>query len=288
MKLVSFYQNGKPTLGILEENGVIPVVTAAEAASSSAPRTMEEAITGGQVALSQLQALLATKPTVLSLDAITYAPCVASPEKILCVGLNYAAHSAECKADLPTVPVIFSKFNNTLAAHQEQIPIPPCTSKVDYEAELVVIIGKTANNVSKEKALDYVFGYTAGNDLSARDLQMRTPQWLLGKTCDHFAPTGPCVVTADSLNPAKLEISSRVNGEIRQHSNTSDMIFDCATVISYLSQHLTLKPGDLIFTGTPSGVILGYPEAKQVWLKAGDEVVIEIEGIGRLVNKLSE
>ena len=286
MKLVSFYQNGQATLGIQEENGIIPVAITAAAASLAAPQTLEEAIAGGPEALSQLQALLPTKPAVLSFDSITYAPCVASPEKILCVGLNYAAHSAECNADLPTVPVIFSKFNNTLAAHQEAIPLPPCTSKVDYEAELVIIIGKTASNVSKENALDYVFGYTAGNDLSARDLQKRTPQWLLGKTCDHFAPTGPCVVTADSLNPAKLEISSRVNGEIRQHSNTSDMIFDCATVISYLSQHLTLQPGDLIFTGTPSGVILGYPEEKQIWLKAGDEVVIEIEGIGRLVNKL--
>ena len=286
MKLVSFYQNGQATLGIQQENGIIPVATAAAAASLAAPQTLEEAIAGGPNALSQLQALLATKPAVLPFEAITYAPCVASPEKILCVGLNYAAHSAECNADLPTVPVIFSKFNNTLAAHQEAIPLPPCTSKVDYEAELVIIIGKTASNVSKENALDYVFGYTAGNDLSARDLQKRTPQWLLGKTCDHFAPTGPCVVTADSLNPTNLEISSRVNGEIRQHSNTSDMIFDCATIISYLSQHMTLKPGDLIFTGTPSGVILGYPEEKQIWLKAGDEVVIEIEGIGRLVNKL--
>ncbi len=288
MKLVSFYQNGQATLGIQQENGIIPVATAAAAASLAAPQTLEEAIAGGQKALSQLQALLPTKPAVLSFDSIMYAPCVASPEKILCVGLNYAAHSAECKADLPTVPVIFSKFNNTLAAHQEAIPLPPCTSKVDYEAELVIIIGKTASNVSKENALDYVFGYTAGNDLSARDLQKRTPQWLLGKTCDHFAPTGPCVVTADSLNPTNLEISSRVNGEIRQHSNTSDMIFDCPTIISYLSQHMTLKQGDLIFTGTPSGVILGYPEEKQVWLKAGDEVVIEIEGIGRLVNKLSK
>lgn len=286
MKLVSFYQNGQATLGIQQENGIIPVATAAAAASLAAPQTLEEAIAGGPNALSQLQALLATKPAVLPFEAITYAPCVASPEKILCVGLNYAAHSAECNADLPTVPVIFSKFNNTLAAHQEAIPLPPCTSKVDYEAELVIIIGKTASNVSKENALDYVFGYTAGNDLSARDLQKRTPQWLLGKTCDHFAPTGPCVVTADSLNPTNLEISSRVNGEIRQHSNTSDMIFDCATIISYLSQHMTLKPGDLIFTGTPSGVILGYPEEKQIWLKAGDEVVIEIESIGRLVNKL--
>lgn len=286
MKLVSFYQNGQATLGIQQENGIIPVATAAAAASLAAPQTLEEAIAGGPEALSQLQALLPTTPAVLSFDSITYAPCVASPEKILCVGLNYAAHSAECNADLPTVPVIFSKFNNTLAAHQEDIPLPPCTAKVDYEAELVIIIGKTASNVSKENALDYVFGYTAGNDLSARDLQKRTPQWLLGKTCDHFAPTGPCVVTADSLNPTKLEISSRVNGEIRQHSNTSDMIFDCATIISYLSQHMTLKPGDLIFTGTPSGVILGYPEEKQIWLKAGDEVVIEIEGIGRLVNKL--
>ena len=131
-----------------------------------------------------------------------------------------------------------------------------------------------------------MFGYTVGNDLSARDLQFRTGQWLLGKTCDQFAPTGPYLVTADELDPTNLDIELKVNGEVKQSANTRDMIFDCATIVSYLSQHMTLKPGDIIFSGTPDGVILGYPEEQRVWLKSGDEVQVTIENIGTLTNIL--
>lgn len=164
--------------------------------------------------------------------------------------------------------------------------MPESAEKFDYEAELVIIIGKEARNVSKEEALSYVFGYTIGNDFSARDLQMRTGQWLLGKTCDGFAPIGPYITTADEINPNNLKVQCKVNNEIRQSANTRDMIFDCATIISYVSKHMTLKPGDIIFTGTPSGVILGYPEDKQSWLKSGDEIKINIENLGTLVNVL--
>lgn len=142
--------------------------------------------------------------------------------------------------------------------------------------------------VDKEDALDYVFGYTIGNDFSARDLQMRTPQWLIGKTFDGFAPLGPYIVPAAEANPAHFHVQSFVNGELRQDSNTNDLIFDCATIVSYLSQYMTLKPGDVIFTGTPSGVILGYPEDQQVWLKAGDTVTVKIDGIGELTNTLTK
>jgi 2-keto-4-pentenoate hydratase/2-oxohepta-3-ene-1,7-dioic acid hydratase in catechol pathway len=149
--------------------------------------------------------------------------------------------------------------------------------------ELVVVMGKTARDVPKEKALDYVFGYCVGNDFSARDLQFKTPQLMLGKTSDGFGPIGPWLVTADQIpNVQKVGLQTRVNGELRQNSNTDDMIFDVATIISYTSQVWTLKPGDIFFTGTPEGVILGKPEAEQVWLKAGDVVVTSIEGLGDL------
>ena len=190
--------------------------------------------------------------------------------------------------EVPGYPLLFSKFNNSLAAHQETIPIPQDAVKIDYEAELVIVIGKTARNVPEEEALSYVFGYTIGNDLSARDLQFRTSQWLLGKSLDKFAPIGPGVVTADELgDPHSLNMECRVNGEIRQAANTKSMIFNCAQIISYASRYMTLKPGDLIFSGTPEGVILGYPEEEQVWLKPGDEITITIDKIGTLINVLS-
>ncbi|MFJ8064727.1 fumarylacetoacetate hydrolase family protein [Psychrobacillus sp. NPDC096426] len=158
--------------------------------------------------------------------------------------------------------------------------------RVDYEAELVLIIGKEAKNVSKEDALSYVFGYTVGNDLSARSLQFLSGQWLLGKSLDHFAPIGPYLVTSDEIDPYNLAIECKVNGEVRQSANTKDMIFDCSTIISYVSKHITLKPGDVIFTDTPQRVVIGYPEDEQVWLKSGDKVEVSIEKIGTLINTL--
>jgi len=224
----------------------------------------------------------------LSIDTVRFAPAVLNPEKILCIGLNYAAHAKESKLPIPDYPTLFSKFNNALNAHKEPIVLPDTAYKYDYEVELVIVIGKTAHMIDKEDALDYVFGYTIGNDFSARDLQMRTPQWLIGKTFDGFAPLGPYIVPAAEADPAHFHVQSFVNGELRQDSNTNDLIFDCATIVSYLSQYMTLKPGDVIFTGTPSGVILGYPEDQQVWLKAGDTVTVKIDGIGELTNTLTK
>ena len=279
MKLVNFKAGNETRLGILQAEGVLDV----QAADKTAPGTMEELIAAGAAGLEQLAKL--TGP-LLPEAALVYAPSVTCPEKILCVGLNYKSHRDECAIDIPEFPVLFSKFNNALAAHNQTIQLPKTAMKFDYEAELVIIIGKTAVDVTPQTALEYVFGYTAGNDLSARDLQFRTSQWLLGKSCDHFAPIGPCVVTANEIDPHNLAIQCTVNGEVRQAANTGDMIFDCATVISYLSRHMTLQPGDLIFSGTPGGVILGYPEERQQWLKAGDMVCVSIEKIGALSNTL--
>jgi 2-keto-4-pentenoate hydratase/2-oxohepta-3-ene-1,7-dioic acid hydratase in catechol pathway len=219
-------------------------------------------------------------------DQIVFGPCVTRPSKIICIGLNYRKHAEETNAPIPKYPILFNKFSNTLTGHDSSIPLPNrVTNQVDYEAELVIVIGKKTKYITTEHALEHVFGYCNVNDLSARDLQMRTPQWLLGKTCDKFSPLGPYLVTADEVvDPNQLNIQCKVNGEVRQSSNTSDMIFRCDEIISYISQHMTLYPGDIILTGTPEGVMLGYPENKRVYLKDGDQVSIEIEGLGTLTN----
>lgn len=286
MKLLSFKSGNEVRLGIKVERGIVDVKKAAASRGLAVPTTMEEAIAAGREGLARLAELVEGEGETIPEEEVVFAPCVANPEKILCVGLNYMDHARELKAAIPETPVLFSKFNNALAAHKQVIKLPETAEKFDYEAELVIIIGREARRVSKEEAPAYIFGYTAGNDLTARDLQSRTHQWLLGKTCDGFAPIGPYVVTADEIDPGHLSISCEVNGTVRQSSNTSNLIFDCATIVSYASQYMTLKPGDIIFTGTPGGVMSGYPPEKQVWLKPGDEVKVTIEKIGTLVNRM--
>jgi 2-keto-4-pentenoate hydratase/2-oxohepta-3-ene-1,7-dioic acid hydratase in catechol pathway len=289
MKLLNFYIEGKLKLGVKTADGVLDVDMASKRLNIAVPLSMGDLIADSDEGIAALSRLieLSTDPALfIDEKGIIYAPAATQPEKILCIGLNYARHMDECKLEDPGFPVVFSKFNNSLAAHKENIKLPYNANQFDYEVELVIVIGKTASNVTKEDALDHVFGYTIGNDLSARDLQFRTHQWLLGKTCDGFAPIGPYIVTADEISPNNLDISCMINGETRQHANTGDMIFSCASIISYLSSYMTLKPGDVIFTGTPSGVVLGYPEESRTWLKSGDVIVMEIENIGRLQNTL--
>lgn len=286
MKFVNFKVGEEIRLGIKTEQGIIDVLETANQYSLEVPLTIEQVMSNAEQSLRQLGQLVKISGQVIPEDKVTFCPCITKPEKIICIGLNYVSHGEECNLALPASPLVFSKFNNALAAHNQMISLPQTAEKFDYEAELVMVIGKEAANVSKEEALSYVFGYTVGNDLSARDLQLRTSQWLLGKTCDHFAPIGPYLVTADEVDPNNLAIKCTVNGEVRQDANTRDMIFNCSTLVSYLSQHMTLKPGDIIFSGTPSGVMLGYPEEQQQWLKSGDQVVVSIEKIGVLVNTL--
>lgn len=286
MKLVNFKSCNEIFLGIKVDSGIIDVKKAGNKFCMDVPETMEMVIKGGEAAISKLKELAEMENDFICGDDLIYAPPVTNPEKILCVGLNYMSHGAECKMELPASPVLFSKFNNALAAHNQEVFLPKSAFKYDYEAELVIVIGKEAANVSEEEALNYVFGYTAGNDLSARDLQFVSGQWLLGKTCDGFAPIGPCIVTSDEINPCNLHIKCEVNGEIRQNANTSDMIFNCAAIVSYASKYMTLKPGDIIFSGTPSGVMLGYPEEEKNWLKGNDKVTVYIEKIGSLVTLL--
>ena len=286
LKFVNFQLNSQIRLGVKVKNGIMDIAQVSDAYSLGVPKTIEQIIAAGKSVTEKLQKYAESTSFLIDEDNIVYAPCVTNPEKIICIGLNYLDHANESKMEIPLSPVVFSKFSNALAGNKQEILLPINAKQFDYEAELVIVIGKTAESVSRENAMSYIFGYTIGNDLSARDLQFRTGQWLLGKTCDGFAPIGPYLVTADEVNPSDLEISCRVNGELRQQGNTKNMIFDCAYIVSYLSQHMTLKPGDIIFTGTPAGVILGYPEGKRVWLKSGDEVSVSIEKIGTLINKL--
>ena len=286
LKFVNFQLNSQIRLGVKVKNGIMDIAQVSDAYSLGVPKTIEQIIAAGKSVTEKLQKYVESTSFLIDEDNIVYAPCVTNPEKIICIGLNYLDHANESKMEIPLSPVVFSKFSNALAGNKQEILLPINAKQFDYEAELVIVIGKTAESVSRENAMSYIFGYTIGNDLSARDLQFRTGQWLLGKTCNGFAPIGPYLVTADEVNPSDLEISCRVNGELRQQGNTKNMIFDCAYIVSYLSHHMTLKPGDIIFTGTPAGVILGYPEEKRVWLKSGDEVSVSIEKIGTLINKL--
>ncbi len=286
LKFVNFQLNNQIRLGVKVKNGIMDIAQVSDAYSLGVPKTIEQIIAAGKSVSEKLQKYAESTSFLIDEDNIVYAPCVTNPEKIICIGLNYLDHANESKMEIPLSPVVFSKFSNALAGNKQEILLPINAKQFDYEAELVIVIGKTAESVSRENAMSYIFGYTIGNDLSARDLQFRTGQWLLGKTCNGFAPIGPYLVTADEVNPSDLEISCRVNGELRQQGNTKNMIFDCAYIVSYLSHHMTLKPGDIIFTGTPAGVILGYPEGKRVWLKSGDEVSVSIEKIGTLINKL--
>ena len=280
MILLSYCKGKKILVGVKTQKGILEL--------KDKP---EKVFNKGLKALPKIQTFvekaLAEKGTQYLNEAdLQLAPAVPQPGKILCVGLNYSRHAAESGMAEPKKPVLFSKFNNSLAAHAEDISIKKL-EQVDYEAELVVVIGKTAKNVSVKNALKYVLGYCNANDLSERALQFVSGQWLLGKTLDKFLPLGPYLVTSDEVSdPQNLSIKGWLNGELRQNSSTADMIFSVAEVISYASRYMTLQPGDIISTGTPEGVVFGMKE--KVWMKPGDEYTVEISGLGRLSNRVVE
>ena len=290
MIFLTFQTDTGLALGVKTEKGVIDVKAAARTLNADVPDTPTAFYAQGLDALPALETFIAVLPEtgawLLDEASLVYGPCVPTPQKILCVGLNYRRHAAESGAKVPDVPVFFSKFNNALAAHGETIPIPRGVVEIDYEVELAVVIGKPARSIAEGAALDYVLGYCTANDVSARELQMRTSQWLLGKTPDKFCPLGPYLVTADEVgDPQTLSTKSWLNGELRQNSTTADMVFSVAQIISYASLTMTLLPGDVILTGTPEGVILGMKE--KVWMRAGDEITVEVEKLGKLTNWLT-
>ena len=223
---------------------------------------------------------------VPSCDPYWFAP-VPRPGKLICIGLNYKDHAAESRMAIPEKPVVFSKFSSAVIAPGEPVVLPQQSKQVDYEAELAVVIGRRARNVSADRAYDYVLGYTALNDVSARDFQFGDGQWQRGKSCDTFAPMGQTIVTTDAIpDPHKLSIKLTLNGETMQDSNTDQMIFGVPRLIEFLSETITLEPGDVIATGTPSGV--GFARKPPVFLKAGDQMEVLIEGMGGLGNPVVE
>ena len=283
MKLINMIVDGKPRLGILTEKGVVDASTVRP--GSEIPCTMMEAIRMGRenaLPLLQMAENLATH--YLDESTITYAPAVDAPSKILCAGVNYRAHIEETRGSFEPagVPTIFAKFNNTLAPHRGKVIRCRSSKKHDYEAEIAVIISKRASYITLDQADEHIFGYTLANDISARDLQKATSQWVPGKTCDTFCPLGPCIVTADALDFDKMHITGYKNGELRQEGWSADMIHNIPALVTFLSGCCTLEPGDVILTGTPSGVILGRPEDQQDWLQPGDVLTVREDTIGEL------
>jgi 2-keto-4-pentenoate hydratase/2-oxohepta-3-ene-1,7-dioic acid hydratase in catechol pathway len=285
--------DGSETLGVkLDNDAVIDVRKARQLLGITAPLTLEELLKEGNASglnklIAAAQTSRSAKGAVVKESSITFGRLFRNPGKIVCIGLNYRAHVQETSEKLPSVPILFNKYNNALAAHNCTIELPPrdVAYKFDYETELLIVIGKKARRVSEAEALSYVAGYCTAHDFSARDLQLETPsgQWMIGKTLDNFGPIGPYFVSADVVgDPNNLKIETHVNGEERQSSNTSFMIFNPQKLIAYITKMWTLEPGDIIWSGTPQGVILGYPKEKQVWLKAGDEIVSTIEKLGTL------
>lgn len=281
MKFANFTHDGRVYCGIVS-GGELVALTGDDGRAAS----LEELLPLGHQDQQALAVEMSSSSSVRVKESeASFLPCILHPGKIVCVGLNYRTHARETGMPIPETPVLFSKFSDTVAAHRQAIPVPTGATQIDYEGELGIMIGRETLGAGLDDALDGVFGYFVANDVSARDLQLRTSQWLLGKTCEAFCPVGPYVVTADEVkNPDALDLETRVNGEVRQRSSTSDMIFGCRQLVSYISQYIRLRPGDIILTGTPSGVILGRPEAERSWLRRGDVVSITISGLGTLTN----
>lgn len=275
MKLCNIKVDGAVHLAIVTPRGVV------DASAAGYAPDMDAVIAGADMA--QLAAIAADEslPVVEKPD---YANVINRVGKIVCVGMNYRDHAASIDLKSGEKPTLFSKYADTLVPCGAAVTLPPWEESYDYEAELVIVIGRRAWGVGEDEAMDYVFGYTCGNDFSCRAPQKRTSQWLCGKTMPGFGPCGPAIVTADSFDPAAgKRIKSYVNGEQRQNGSTADMTHPCVEIISYASHYMALEPGDLIFTGTPSGVAL-EKDKKLPWLKPGDRVDVEIEDIGVLTN----
>jgi 2-keto-4-pentenoate hydratase/2-oxohepta-3-ene-1,7-dioic acid hydratase in catechol pathway len=243
----------------------------------------ESFIAAGEKALASARAAIGKQSSV-PLSSVQLLSPLLHPPRIFCVGLNYLDHATESKMVVQAVPTIFMKLPSAITGPDSDIVLPSNSTQPDYEAELAVVIGRTARNITRDNWRECVFGYTILNDVSARDVQLSTSQWTLGKSFPTFCPIGPCVVTADELtNPHSLDVRLTIDGETLQQANTRDLIFDIPAVLGYISAIVPLQPGDIVSTGTPHGVGLGRTPPR--WMRPGEEVVIEIGGIGRLVNK---
>lgn len=271
MRLVSYDAGEGPQAGRITEGGVVALGDPGEGGLAALVR-------GGL-------ALVAENGPALPLDDVRLLAPIADPQKIICIGLNYRAHAEEAGLEAPERPTFFAKFANALAAPGAEVALPAASQKVDYEAEVAFVIGDRAKDVAEEDALDHVAGYTLLNDLSARDLQFATPQWMPGKVFDGSAPCGPALVTPDEAGPHDaIELSLTLNGEEMQSSSTADLIHSVPALVASLSALMTLEPGDIVSTGTPAGV--GSLREPRVWLKPGDEVVVRSPQLGVLATTL--
>lgn len=277
-------------LGVECAQGVLDVTATAALLGLPAPADIDDLLQNGRgrELLAIIDAAMA-RPSIaryVAAQDMSFAPLVTRPEKIVCIGFNYRKHAEETGTAIPKAPPIFAKFNNALNRHEGEIKLPTAIDdQFDYETELVIVFGRECRNVTEAQALDHVAGYATGNDFSARRQQMATSQFTAGKTADGFAPVGPWLAPRSRIpDPNALRLTTRVNGQVRQDWTTADMIFNCRQLIAHVSSVMTLKPGDIMFTGTPQGVILGEktPAADRRWLRAGDEVVSELEGLGAL------
>lgn len=275
MRFVTFHHNNHTHPGVVSGDKAVSL-------SSAGFPSVLAIIEGGPEALKRVKKAMETAPSYPLADVKLLAP-IPRPTKIICIGLNYRDHAIESKMEIPKTPTVFSKYPSCAIGKGESIVLPKNSEKPDYEGELALVIGKNGRHVPEERWRDYVFGYMNLNDVSARDFQMATSQWMIGKTFDTFAPMGPYLVTDDEVaDPHNLDISLTINGETLQHSNTKELIFRIPDLIAYLSSVFTLEPGDVISTGTPSGVGFSYKPPR--WLKPGDTVVVKVEGLGELSN----
>jgi acylpyruvate hydrolase len=284
MKLMMFEKAGHPALGAVDGTSVIDLA----AVDAGLPKDLAALIAAGPAALAAAKAAAAKAPSSAKLALASVKPLmpVAHSKKMICVGLNYALHAKEGGHAIPTYPSFFLRVWSSMLPAGAPVIRPKCSIQLDYECELTIVIGKGGRHISEANALDHVFGYTLFNDVSVRDFQRKTTQWTPGKNFDGTGPLGPHIVTADELpaGASGLRIMTRVNGETMQDSNTSDMIFSTARTIALLSEFMTLEPGDLIATGTPSGV--AHARKPPAWMKAGDVVEVEVEKIGILRNPI--
>jgi 2-keto-4-pentenoate hydratase/2-oxohepta-3-ene-1,7-dioic acid hydratase in catechol pathway len=276
MRFVTFEQNELgPRPGVLLGDIVADI-------SGAGFKDIVEVIQGGAEALDRVQRWV-SGATTLPLKSVRLHAPIPRPPKLICVGLNYRDHAEESKMEIPKVPTIFSKFSSCVIGPGDQIVLPKNSAQPDYEAEFAFVIGKRGRHVVGDAWREYVFGYTNLNDVSARDFQMATTQWLMGKTFDTFAPMGPYLVSADEIDdPHALDIRMTINGEVLQNSNTRNLIFRIPDLVAYLSSAFTLEPGDVVSTGTPGGV--GFARKPPRFLRAGDECVVEVAGLGQLRN----
>jgi 2-keto-4-pentenoate hydratase/2-oxohepta-3-ene-1,7-dioic acid hydratase in catechol pathway len=294
MRLARYLHSNMESYGVLVDHGIICLLALPKALKSPPPLTFDELIALGNKGIEVVEELVRIssqsekRNATISVDDVTLLAPVLSPPKIVCLGLNYKDHAAEQGKDIPDEPILFMKPRTAIIGPDQPIIRPKSVRQLDYEVELAIVIGQKGKNISVSETKKHIFGYTAFNDISARDIQFKDKQWTRGKGFDTFAPMGPCITTTNQIeDPNNLSVRTKVNDELRQNSSTKNMVFNIYEIVHRLSQVMTLEPGDIIATGTPAGVGV-FMKPKPKFLSPGDSIEIEIEKIGTLRNTVSK